>query len=150
MAKTQNEQVLDNLVKEVTEKHEFSLSPPVFELYSALLAMTLAILMFLFPASEMSNAGLLLGVTAFLPQHVWAIFFCIAGITSTIGMLFNKSSLRITALVILTLCYGSLTYVSIESAPSFGAAIVSWLTVFSVASIALVRFTGIHIWDKRR
>lgn len=145
MQKTRNEKVLDNLVKDVVEKHEFSLSPPVFELYAALLAMTLAILMFLFPADVMSNAGLLEGITKIFPQYVWAQIFFAAGLMSTFGILFNKNLLRILALIVLAGCFGTLTYVSIANLPSFGAVLVSWLTIFTVASIPLVKFTGVHI-----
>lgn len=150
MAKTKNEHVLEGLVKEVTEQQQLTLAPPIFELYVALLSMTLAILMFLFPADVMSNAGLLQEITQLFPQYIWANIFLAAGLIGTAGMLLNKNYLRVVSLIIVAGCYGTLTYMSFDGSPSFGAVLVSWITVFTLISIPLVKFTGIRIRRSRK
>lgn len=124
---------------------KLNLAPPIFELYASLLAISLAIVMFLVPGLLELDYVIYGVLVSIMPQGGWGIAFFIAGTLSAIGMLINQNWLRILALMGLSALYGFLTTVYGFTLPNFGFILMLWLTVFTVASIPLVKYTG--IWN---
>lgn len=140
------ERELEEVAERALQKAEkLNLAPPIFELYAALLSMSLAIMMFLFPNVLSGEGGFYLIMVDIMPQGAWGISFFFGGVVSSLGMLFNKSPLRIAGLVAMTLLYGTLTAIYGYLLPNFGFVLMLWITIFTIASIPLTKFTGINL-----
>lgn len=134
------EQVAERAIQNA---EKLNLAPPIFELYAALLSMSLAIMMFLLPNLLKGEGGFYLMMVEIMPQGAWGITFFIAGVISSIGMLLGSKYCRIIGLVVLSILYGTLTYIYGMLLPNFGFLLMLWITIFTFASIPLVKFTGI-------
>lgn len=139
----QLEQVAERAIKNA---QQLNLAPPIFELYAALLAMSLAVIMFLIPGLLEMEGGLYVYLDVIAPQEVWALSFFTAGVTTSLGMLCNKIAIRIIGLSMLTALFGTLTVIYGLLLPNFGFILMLWITIFTIASIPLTRYTG--IWNK--
>jgi hypothetical protein len=139
----QLEQVAERAIQNA---EKLNLAPPIFELYAALLSMSLAIIMFLFPELLAGRGGFYGMMTSLLPQGGWAIGFFLGGVLSAVGMLFDKRALRIVSLFIMAILYGTLTAIYGMLLPNFGFILMLWITIFTVASMPLTKYTG--IWNK--
>lgn len=135
----QLEIVADRAIKQM----QLNLAPPIFELYAALLAMSLAILMFLVPELLEGDTGVYAVMTGIMPQEFWAMMFFVLGVSSAIGMLFNHVITRVIVLSAMSFAYGSVTVIYGMYMPNFGFILMLWLTIFTFASIPLVKYTGI-------
>lgn len=124
---------------------KLNLAPPIFELYAALLSMSLAIMMFLLPNILEGAGGFYHMMVTVMPQGAWGLSFFFGGVLSSLGMLFGNKSLRILGLSIMSLLYGTLTVIYGMLLPNFGFILMLWITLFTIASIPLVRYTG--IWN---
>jgi len=140
---------LEQIAQEA-QRVEITPAPPIFELYASLIAMSLSALMFLFPGILDSNTELYELMLGALPTHGWALSFMISGLTGAIGILANSKALRILALCALTLLFGTVTAMYGLAFPNFGIVFMTWLTVFTVASIPLVRFTGLNLGKRHK
>lgn len=134
------EQVAERAIQNA---EKLNLAPPIFELYAALLSMSLAIMMFLLPNLLKGEGGFYLMMVEIMPQGAWGITFFIAGVISSIGMLLGSKYCRIIGLVVLSILYGTLTYIYGMLLPNFGFLLMLWITIFTFASIPLVKYTGI-------
>lgn len=141
------ERQLEQAADRVLRHAQLNLAPPIFELYASLLAMTLAIALFLIPGLLQQNQEIYSYMTAVMPQGAWAFSFFLAGILNACGMLFSIVPLRIIALSAETLLFGIVTVIYALLFPNFGTFTMLWLTIFTAASIPLVKFTG--IWNKK-
>lgn len=140
----QLEQVAERAIRNA---QQLNLAPPIFELFAALLALSFSILMFLFPGILDGNGGFYSLMTTVMGQTKWALSFFVAGITGALGMLVNKIWIRVAGLMLLSLIYGVLTVFYATLLPNFGFVLMLWITIFTVASIPLVKYTG--IWNKK-
>lgn len=140
----QLEQVAERAVKNA---QQLNLAPPIFELYAALLSLSLAIVMFLFPQLLEGNGGFYEIMVQLMPQALWAIAFFVGGVMCAFGMLFNSRPLRVTGLVVLSVLFGTLTAIYATLLPNFGFVLMLWTTIFTIASVPLVKYTG--IWNKK-
>lgn len=145
----EKEQQLDDIVnKAITKAEQITLAPPIFELYAALLSMSLAVLMFLVPELLAGRFIFYDYMTMIFPQVYWAIGFFIGGVVSAVGMLLNRRPCRIIGLIVMAVLYGMLTGIYAIMLPNFGFILMLWITVFTIASIPLTRFTG--IWKPKK
>lgn len=142
------ERQLEQAAERVLRHAQLNLAPPIFELYAALLSMTLAIALFLVPGLLQQNQEIYTYMTALMPQGAWAISFFVSGILSAIGMLFNKTVLRIVALGGEAILFAIVSVIYALLFPNFGTFTMIWLTVFTIASIPLVKYTG--IWNNKK
>lgn len=140
----QLEQVAERAVKNA---QQLNLAPPIFELYAALLSLSLAIIMFLMPNILEGQGGFYASMIFIMPQVGWAMTFFMGGILSSVGMLFDNKKARIFALCVLSLLFGILTVLYAILLPNFGFVLMVWITIFTIASIPLVKYTG--IWNKK-
>lgn len=140
----QLEQVAERAIRNA---QQLNLAPPIFELFAALLALSFSILMFLFPDILDGKGGFYSLMTTLMGQTKWALSFFVAGITGSIGMLANKTWIRVAGLMLLSLIFGILTVFYATLLPNFGFLLMLWITIFTVASIPLVKYTG--IWNKK-
>lgn len=147
MTNTDKEMQLEQVAERAIKNAEkLNLAPPIFELYAAMLSMSLAMLMFLLPELlEARTTGFYGAMIMIMPQGGWAIAFFTGGVLSSMGMLFNKVWMRILSLVILSMLYGTLTVIYAFLLPNFGFILMLWITIFTIASIPLVKYTG--IWN---
>lgn len=141
---SQLEQVAERAIRNA---QQLNLAPPIFELYAAMLSLSLAIVMFLMPNLLAGDGGFYRMMVVVLPQGGWALTFFIAGVSSALGMLLNKMWLRVCSLVLTAFLYGGLTLIYGLLLPNFGFILMLWITVFTIASIPLVKYTG--IWNKK-
>lgn len=140
----QLEQAAERAVKNA---QQLNLAPPIFELYAAMLSMSLAIIMFLIPGLvDGGNSSFYKIMLLIMPQIGWAMCFFAGGIIGALGMLINRSYLRILSLSILSGMFGILTVIYATLMPNFGFILMMWITIFTIASIPLVKYTG--IWNK--
>lgn len=146
------EMQLERLAEKVVKNAEkLTLAPPIFELYAAMLSMSLAIVMFLLPDIIEGAGGFYGYMTSVMPQGGWAASFFVGGVTSSVGMLTNMRLLRMAGLIMMALLYGALTTIYGALLPNFGFILMMWITIFTVASIPLTKFTGIKLkGDKRK
>lgn len=140
----QLEQVAERAIKNA---QQLNLAPPIFELYAALLSLSLAIVMFLFPELLAGRGNFYGTMIHIIPQGGWAFAFFTGGIVCSLGMLLNSRPARITGLVILSVLFGVLTAIYATLLPNFGFVLMLWITIFTIASIPLVKYTG--IWNKK-
>lgn len=144
----QLEQVAERAIQNA---EKLNLAPPIFELYAALLSMSLAIIMFLFPNVLEGAGGFYHAMTGIMPQGGWALSFFTGGVVSGLGMLLNSSNGRILGLTVMAILYGILTVIYGTLLPNFGFILMLWITIFTTASIPLTKYTGIKLkGDKRK
>lgn len=139
----QLEQVAERAIQNA---QQLNLAPPIFELYAALLSMSLAMIMFLVPGLLEMEGGLYDYLSRIAPQGGWAFGFFLAGVTSSLGMLFNRIFVRVLGLLMLTLMFGAVTVIYGLLLPNFGFVLMLWITIFTIASMPLTKYTG--IWNK--
>lgn len=132
-------------VAKAVEEYEIAKSPPIFEIYAALVAIGIAMLLFWVPNMLSGYTELYRIMTGVFTQSVWAVLFFIAGVFSALGMLFKADWLRIATLCVLAslymvvaLCYGL-------NFPNLGSIVFGALSLFCVFSIPIVKFTGLHL-----
>lgn len=131
-------------VSKAIENHKVSKAPPIFELYAALIAMSIATIMFLVPGI-LSQASEIYGYMKIVaPQGGWAVMFLVSGLVSAIGMLADKGFLRVLGLLFMSIMYSVLTVVYTMVLPNFGVVLMLWLTVFTIVSIPIVKYTGLR------
>lgn len=145
MERTKEMQLEQVAEKAIQNAKQLKLAPPIFELYASLVALSLAIIMFLVPGLLEMEGSLYIYLSALATQEVWAGAFFTAGMLSALGMLFSRVWVRIVALVMLTLLYGTITVFYGLILPNFGFVVMVWVTVFTAASMPLVKYTG--IWN---
>lgn len=145
MERTKEMQLEQVAEKALQNARQLKLAPPIFELYASLVALSLAMIMFLVPGLLEMEGSLYIYLSALATQEVWAGAFFTAGMLSALGMLFSRVWVRIVALVMLTLLYGTITVFYGLILPNFGFIVMVWVTVFTIASMPLVKYTG--IWN---
>lgn len=135
----QLEQVVNSL-----KEFEPPKAPPVFELFAALLAISLGIMLLLIPdaLNQASSFWVLMSKT--MPYGGWVCVLFLGGVMSALGMLLDNNLLRIVGLVILAMVYGLLAAFYIVNFPNFGGVLMFWIAVFTVSSIPLIKYTGIR------
>ena len=138
------------LIAKKTESYEIPQAPPLFELYTALVSLTLAVLLFLIPELLVSQTSLTEKMKAIMPVHGWAIGFMLAGIVGAIGILTNSRALRYLGLTIKTVIFGTVTVFYYQTLPNFGFVILSWYTVFCVVAMPFVKHSGLSYRRKRK
>ncbi|MCA1800061.1 MAG: hypothetical protein LC650_02060 [Actinobacteria bacterium] len=143
------EEQLEQIAEKVINRAEnITLAPPIFELYAALLSMSLAMVMFLFPELLELRTSFYAMMTAIMPQGGWAFGFFIGGVASALGMLFDSTWMRVWALLGMAFMYGTLAMIYGFLLPNFGFVFMIWITAFTVASIPLTKYTG--IWNRKK
>lgn len=138
----QLEQVAERAIRNA---ERLNLAPPIFELYAALVSMSLSVAMFMFPQLIEGAGGFFHNMEGIMSQGSWGIGFFIGGVVSAVGMLANSRFTRIAGLLVMSCLFGALTGIYASLLPNFGFILMLWITIFTVASIPLVRYTG--IWN---
>lgn len=138
------EKQLEQVANRALRVQQMKIAPPIFELYAALVAISVACMFFLLPTVLSGKNGFDAMVLAILPQWGWAIVFFVGGVTSATGILINSDAIRIIALILLSMIYGTFTVLYGFAFPNFGIILIGWLTIFTIASIPIVRFTGLR------
>lgn len=135
----QLEQVADKI-----KEFEVSKAPPVFELYAALVAISLSAMLFLLEGALSGNHLFHALMNALMPQYGWAFFLLMGGIISAVGMLLDSQIIRVIGLLVLLAAYGTVAAFYIVSFPNLGGVLMFWLATFTAASIPMVKYTGIR------
>lgn len=144
------ERQLEQAVDKVLEHQKLNIAPPIFELYAAMVAISVSCMFFLLPAVLNDKNDFDATVLSVLPQVGWALTFFIGGVASAVGILINSDALRIISLVFLALLYSTFTFFYALAFPNFGLILIGWLTIFTIASVPLVRFTGLRVKKEKR
>lgn len=137
------------LIAKKTESYEIPQAPPLFELYTALVALTLAVLMFLVPEVLVGETSLTTRMEALMPIHGWGIGFMLAGIVGAVGILTNSKSLRYLGLALKTILFGAITVFYYQTIPNFGFVIMSWFTIFCLVAMPFIKYSGLSYKRKR-
>lgn len=143
------EQQLEQIVESV-RSFEVPKAPPVFELYASLVAISISILLLLLPGVfEQNDSTFYVLMRTVLPQIGWAALFFVGGVMAALGMLFDGKAVRIISLLLLTVSFGVVASFYIVTFPNLSGLLMSWLTIFTAASIPMVKYTGIRSWNKK-
>jgi len=137
------EQQLEQLSAAV-ENYKTSKAPPIFELFAAMVSMSISILLFVLVGVFQQENTFYELMLLILPQTGWAIVYFAAGMLATIGLLIDSSIVRIIALVVLVAIYGTTAAFYIATFPNLAGVLMFWITVFSAVSIPMVKHTGIR------
>lgn len=137
------EQQLEQVVRSIREL-EMAKAPPIFELYSSLVAISISILLFLLKGVFFQEATFYVLMRAVMPQYGWALLFFAAGVLSAVGMLIDNDGLRIFALALMVASFGMVAAFYILTFPNMAGVLMFWLTIFSGVSIPMVKHTGIR------
>lgn len=130
-------------VTDAIRTYSLKKAPPIFEIFSAIVAMSMSVLLFSLPGvmeQDMTFYRLMLAV---LPQYGWAIAYFSGGIVATIGLLFDSVSIRITALCFLVVAFGITAAFYIVTFPNLAGVLMFWITIFSAVSVPMVKYTGL-------
>lgn len=131
-------------LSEAIENYSTSKAPPVFELFAALVAMSISILLFILVGVFEQESTFYILMRAVLPQTGWAIVYFSAGMLGAIGMLINSNLFRIISLVFSTMIFGITAAFYIATFPNLAGILMFWITIFTVVSIPMVKFTGLR------
>lgn len=143
------EQQLEQVVNSIKE-FKVPKSPPVFEMFAALVAISIAVLLLLLPGVFEQNQTLFYRLMrAVLPQTGWAIAFFAGGVGSAVGMLLDRAALRIAALLVMTVLFGVVAAFYIATFPNLAGILMFWTTIFSGASVPLVKYSSIRAKVKK-
>lgn len=134
---------LEQVIKSM-EEFEMTKAPPIFELYAALVAISLSILLFLSPSVFVQDSMFYNLMQTVLPQSGWGIVFFFVGIMAALGMLFDLQVVRIISLVLMTAAFGIVTAFYIAIFPNLAGILMFWLTIFTASSIPMVKYTGLR------
>ena len=137
------ERQLEAIVDSINQ-YEVSKAPPVFELFASLVAMSISILLFLLPGVFLQESLFYQLMRAVLPQTGWAFLFIGGGIMSALGMLLDNNLLRIVALVLMAASFGIVAAFYIVTFPNLAGILMFWISVFTMASVPMVKYTGIR------
>ena len=137
------EMQLERVAKAIQDFH-ITKSPPIFELYSALVAMSISILLMLLPGVFLQDSTFYVLMRSVLPQTGWAILYMFAGVLSALGMLLDRNGVRIFSLILLVGAYGVTASFYIVTFPNLGGILMFWITIFTAASVPMVKYTGLR------
>lgn len=144
VARVNNKEVQLEQVAKAIESFRITKSPPIFELYSALVAMSISVLLLMLPGVFLQENYFYVLMRTVMPQVWWAVVFMVAGIASALGMLLDKMFIRITALLALVVTYGITASFYIVTFPNLAGVLMFWITIFTAASIPMVKYTGLR------
>src|SRR5699024_7750979 len=80
---------------------------------------------------------------AVMPQYLWAFSFFVAAMFKSIGLLWDKNTLRVIGLIASTVLYVVMTICYAIDFPSIGSLTFGCMTAFTVVSIPFVKHTSI-------
>lgn len=138
-----NEQQLEHMVN-VIKSYKVSKAPPIFELFAALVAMSISILLFVLAGTFHQESTFYILMRAVMPQTGWATIFLVGGLTSAWGMLFDSAFARVAALVILLVTFGTVAIFYLLVFPNLAGVLMFWIAVFTGVSIPMVKYTGLR------
>ena len=127
---------------------------PVFEIFVAMVALGISMILFMFTDFMETDYALYHLMNTVLPQYGWGISFAVGGIVSGMGLLLHTNWLRIFGLVMLAGVYGVMAVCYIMEFPTIGAVVMTGMTLFSLLSIPIVKFTGLggsmkKAWERK-
>lgn len=141
---TNKEQQLEAAVDSI-KNYEVAKAPPVFELFAALVAISISILLMLLPGVFTQNDTLFYQLMrSVFPQIIWAFVFCGGGVMGALGMLLDSLVIRIVALLLLGTTYGVVAAFYIITFPNLAGILMFWIAIFTIASVPMVKYTGIR------
>lgn len=132
-----------------TEEFEIPQSPPLFELYTVLVSLSFAVLMFLAPDLLIGQSSMTDEMMKIMPVHGWGIALMLAGIVGAVGILTNSRPFRYLGLSLKTVIFGTVTVLYYQTLPNFGFVILTWFTLFCVIAIPFVKYSGLS-YKKRK
>lgn len=138
---------LEVLIDEIESEYS-SKVPPIFELYTTVFSILMAIMMFLYP--EMLNDGRMNAVKAYsnmmhvMSQPIWAMAFFGACMLKAIGLLLDSVWMRVSGLIASGLLYIALGVCFSIVFPNIGAITFSCMAIFTLISVPLVKHTTIR------
>lgn len=119
-------------------------SPPIFELYSAVVAMSISVLLLILPGVFLQESYFYILMRSIMPQEWWAGVYMAGGVISALGMLLDKMVIRIISLLVLVGAYGLTAAFYIVTFPNLAGVLMFWITIFTAASIPMVKYTGLR------
>ena len=125
------------------EEFEVPQSIPVFEIFSSITAIALAILLFLVPGFLAHDPSLFHLMESVMGQPGWAVALMVGGVIGAVGNLVNSISMRITSLFILAAVYGSISACYIVEYPNLGSVVMPGMAVFCMITVPIVKFTAL-------
>jgi len=138
----EKERELKKLVDEVESTHVSV--PPLFELFTTLFSILVAIMLFAYPDMIYNYPARLYDhMMNLMPQYMWAMLFFISCMFKSIGLLTDKNMLRVIGLVLSVVVYGLMTFCYALDFPSIGSITFACMALFSVISIPFVKYTSI-------
>lgn len=144
-----NEKKLEQINRAVNNAQGYKVkkSVPVFEMFVTLFSISVSILLFLFPNMFIIDADkprhlywLLLQI---MPQYMWAFAFFIAGVSKAIGLLLDSNITRIAGLAMSMMIYISFSAAYVVGFPSIGFVTFICMTIFTIVSIPIVKYTNL-------
>lgn len=137
------EQQLEQVASAITEYQE-SKAPPIFELFAAIVAMSISTLLFVLVGVFEQDATFYKLMRTVLPQTGWAVTYFVAGMMSTVALLIDSVVLRVVALTLMVAAFGITAAFYIVTFPNLSGILMFWITVFTAVSIPMVKYTGLR------
>lgn len=126
---------------------------PVFEIFVALVALGISMILFMFPEFMESDYALYHLMNTVLPQYGWGIAFTVSGIVGGLGLLLHSNWMRIFGLLASSVVYGGMAVCYLMEFPSIGAVVMTGMTLFSLLSVPIVKYTGLgsvkKSWERK-
>lgn len=141
------ERELEVLAQEVKDDHTISI-PPMFELYATLFSILMSVMFFIYPQMLYGGDGGTVRVYSnmmhVMPQAAWACSFFTASMLKAIGLLTDKTFMRVLGLILSSVLYIALAVCYSIAFPSIGAITFTCMAVFTIISVPLARHTTIR------
>lgn len=125
------------------EEHSYTKAPPIFELFAAIVAMSISTLLFVLVGVFEQDATFYELMRMVMPQTGWAATYFVVGIVAAAGLIFDKKTVRIISLGAMAATFGLTTVFYLMTFPNLSGILMFWITIFTIISIPMVKFTGL-------
>jgi len=130
------------------EQKPITTPPPAFEIFTTCVSISVAVMLSLYPdmfyVLDSSPANLYRNMAGLMPQTLWALIFFVACMLKAMGLLFNLKRMRIIGLIASTCLYALMAYCYALDFPSIGFIVFTYMTLFALMSIPIVKHSSIR------